>query len=238
MQASPSEPNGLERLKTRIQALREKTVTNGCTESEALAAAQKVAELLDRHNLSLSDVDLRKSDCETRSIDTARKTRIPLDYCISAIAAFCDCKAWQEKDQHGYNRFVFFGLRQDVEVAHYLADMIDVAILTEQAHYKFTSEYQDLPSSARATATSSFGTGMAISISQKLKDMKAARDVQNAATGRDLVVVKGVVLDREFDKLGLKLARAKNARRHVAADAFDAGKEAGARFSLHPALRK
>lgn len=238
MQAPAPEPNSLERLRTRIQALREKTVSNGCTESEALSAAQKVAELLDRHNLSLTDIELRKSDCETRSIDTARKTRIPLDYCIAAIAAFCDCKAWQEKDQHGFNRFVFFGLRQDVEVAHYLADMIDVAILTEQAQYKFTDEYQELPSSARATATSSFGIGMSISISQKLKDVKAVRDVQNAATGRDLVVVKAVVLDRDFDKLGLKLARAKNARRHVAAESFDAGKEAGAKFSLHPALKK
>ena len=39
---------GLDRLKTRIQGLRSKTTDNGCTESEALLTAAKVAELLDR----------------------------------------------------------------------------------------------------------------------------------------------------------------------------------------------
>ena len=38
----------LDRLKTRIQGLRSKTTDNGCTEAEALLAAAKVAELLDR----------------------------------------------------------------------------------------------------------------------------------------------------------------------------------------------
>ena len=35
---------GLDRLKTRIQGLRSKTTDNGCTESEALLAAAKVAD--------------------------------------------------------------------------------------------------------------------------------------------------------------------------------------------------
>ena len=49
----------LDKLKVRIQSLRAKTIENGCTEDEALSAAAKVAELLDRHDLSLSDVELR-----------------------------------------------------------------------------------------------------------------------------------------------------------------------------------
>jgi hypothetical protein len=36
----------LDKLKTRIQGLRAKTTDNGCTEDEALSAANKVAELL------------------------------------------------------------------------------------------------------------------------------------------------------------------------------------------------
>jgi hypothetical protein len=39
----------LDRLKTRIQGLRSKTTDNGCTESEALLAAAKVAELLGQY---------------------------------------------------------------------------------------------------------------------------------------------------------------------------------------------
>lgn len=54
----------LERLNGRIQALRAKTVDQGCTEAEALAPAVKVAELLDRYGLSLSELDLKRQTCE------------------------------------------------------------------------------------------------------------------------------------------------------------------------------
>lgn len=53
------DPAALDRLKTRIQGLRSKTTDNGCTEAEALLAAGKVAELLDRYDLSLTDVEIR-----------------------------------------------------------------------------------------------------------------------------------------------------------------------------------
>ena len=43
------DPEALDRLKTRIQGLRAKTIANGCTEAEAMLAAAKVAELLERH---------------------------------------------------------------------------------------------------------------------------------------------------------------------------------------------
>ena len=107
-------------LKTRIQGLRAKTTDNGCTEAEALLAAVKVAELLDRYDLSLTDVEIRNAQCEQREYETPRKKRIPLDDCIGAIANFCDCRVWREKNPAGESRYVFFGLRSDIEVARYL----------------------------------------------------------------------------------------------------------------------
>ena len=118
---------GLDRLKTRIQGLRSKTTDNGCTESEALLAAAKVAELLDRYDLSLTDVEIRDAPCEQREYETYRKKRIPLDASVGAIANFCDCRVWREKNQAGEARYVFFGLRSDIEVAHYLTELIDNA---------------------------------------------------------------------------------------------------------------
>jgi hypothetical protein len=53
-------------------------------------AAAKVAELLDRYDLSLTDVQIRDTPCEQREYETYRKKRIPLDGCIGAIANFCD----------------------------------------------------------------------------------------------------------------------------------------------------
>src|SRR5579863_746686 len=109
-------PDDLDKLRSRSDALRAKTIDNGCTEAEALAAAAKVAELLDRYDLSLSDVEIRAAPCERRSYETRAKKRIPLDECISAIAAFCDCRVWREKNSAGEGSYVFFGLRADIEV--------------------------------------------------------------------------------------------------------------------------
>ena len=51
--------SAFDKLRARIQTLRAKTIDNGCTEGEALAAAAKVSELLDRYELSLTDVEIR-----------------------------------------------------------------------------------------------------------------------------------------------------------------------------------
>lgn len=48
-----------ERIAAIIRALLEKTVANGCTEDEAIAAAAKAAEMLAKHNLTVDEVELR-----------------------------------------------------------------------------------------------------------------------------------------------------------------------------------
>ena len=121
----------LDRLVQRIQALRAKTVDQGCTEQEALAAAEKVAELLDRHGLSLSELELRRQACEGIGIDTGRRRTGPIDDCVPAIAEFFDCHAWGEKTASGALRYIFFGLSGDVEAARYLYELIDRAFETE-----------------------------------------------------------------------------------------------------------
>jgi Protein of unknown function (DUF2786) len=228
----------LDGLKSRIQALRAKTVDNGCTESEALSAAAKVAELLDRYDLSLSDVEIRQAACEKREFETFRKKRVPLDGCIGAIAHFCDCRVWREKNAGGNTRYVFFGLRADVEVAHYLTEMIDAAVRGELGRYKTTKAYQRFRHNERHMANSSFTFGMVGSIADKLMAMKEARDAANETTGRSLVVLKTAVVDAELKKLNLNLRASRAARRMVSEAAFEAGGAAGTSLAINPALRR
>ena len=232
-----TDPTSLDKLKMRIQALRAKTQDNGCTEAEALMAAAKVAELLDRHDLSLSDVELRETPCEPRVYETRRKKRIPLDYCISPIANFCDCKVWREKNAEGETRYVFFGLRSDTEVAHYMADLIDNAVRAELGRYKNTFAYQRFRHQDRHMANASFTLGMAMSIGAKLNDMKAQRDVLKKGGGRDLVVLKSSMVETEIKKLDLKLRPVRRQARMVSPKAFEAGGAAGSSLAINPGLR-
>ena len=232
------DPAALDKLKTRIQGLRAKTIDNGCTEGEALAAAAKVAELLDRYDLSLTDVELREAPCERREYETHRKKRIPLDDCIGAIADFCDCRVWREKNPAGEARYVFFGLSSDIEVAHYLTELIDSAVRAELGRYKTTSDYQRFRHQERHMANSSFAMGMVASIADKLTAMKAGRDEANSRTGRDLVVLKAAVVDSELAKLDLKLQTVRRAGRMVSPIAYEAGEVAGTSFAISPGIRK
>ena len=229
--------DALDKLRTRIQGLRAKTIDNGCTEGEALAAAAKVAELLDRYDLSLSDVEIREAPCERREYETHRKKRIPLDDCIGAIADFCDCRVWREKNAAGEARYVFFGLRSDIEVAHYLTEVIDTAVRSELGRYKTTAEYQRFRHQDRHVANSSFALGMVASIADKLVAMKAGRDEVNNGTGRGLVVLKAAVVDTELEKLDLKLRTVSSRSRMVSPAAYDAGGVAGASLAINPAIR-
>ena len=231
-----SNPAALEKLKLRIQALRAKTVANGCTEDEALSAAAKVAELLDRHDLSLSDVELRASSCERRVFETYRKKRIPLDDCIGAIAHFCDCRVWREKNAAGENIYVFFGLAADVEVAHYLAELIDGAVRAELGRFKTSVDYAKFRHQQRHLANASFALGMVVSIADRLVAMKAGRDQANEGAGRGLVVVKTSVVDAEFDKLDLNLRNQRSGGRMVSMTAYEAGGAAGASLAINPGL--
>ena len=220
----------LARLLQRIQALRAKTVEQGCTEQEALASAKKVAELLDRYGLSLGEVEMRDQACGGVGVDTGRRRRAPLDDCVPAIGLFCDCKVWIETTSSGAIRYVFFGLPADVEAAHYLYDLIVVTFATETSRCK--NEDITVASTARRVSTRSFQLGLAHGIRDKLSSMKSERDIANRlSTGRDLMPIKASIIEDELEKLGLSFhAKAQSRKRMVVAGAYHAGREAGQKF--------
>jgi len=223
----------LDKLKGRLQALRAKTTANGCTEEEALAAAAKVAQLLDQHDLSLSDLEIRQELCEKSVIDTRRKQRQPISACVPAIAAYCDCKVWLEKDETGI-RYVFFGLRPSLEMAHYVYDVI---VSTMQGGWESYVRSRKVIRHRR-DEKGSFQFGMAVSIAEKLMVMKAERDEANRrGSGRDLVLVRHAIVDAEYEKLNLNLRRGRASGKKVEASAFQAGQTAGQSLTLRPGVK-
>ena len=237
--AAPAEDAGLDRLRARIRGLRAKTVDQGCTEEEALAAAEKVADLLDRYGLSLSELELRHQPCEGFGIDTGRKRGAPLDDIVPAIAEFCDCRSWMETTPDKLIRHVFFGLPADTAGARYLYEVIAVTVETGTAAFRADDLYQEHHSSQRASATRSFQVGMVHSIAGKLHQLKQQRDSGiRSAHGRDLVPIKRGVIDEEMEKLGISFqSKVKRAGR-VLRDAYHAGREAGEAFEFNPGIEK
>ena len=222
-----------DRLKLRIAALLAKTVANGCSEAEAMSAAAKVADLLDRHALSLTDVELRASPCERIAFASRHKKRVPLEGCIGEVAAFCDCRVWREKGPEGRVAHVFFGLPEDAAAARDLACLIDDAVRAELGRYKTSRAYAGFDTRDRHMVNASFVLGMVGGIADKLDALKRARDTHHRSTGRDLALVKTSVVDEAFDRLGLTMIEGQSAaRRVIAAGAYEAGEAAGVGLPL------
>lgn len=92
----------------KIKSLMAKTTENGCTESEALLAAKKAAELMQRYNLSLSQIEIEseKYDADGRRFATGNVKRHfhGVVHCANNVAELCGCKGYMS----GFD-MVFFG---------------------------------------------------------------------------------------------------------------------------------
>lgn len=223
----------LDKVLARIQGLRNKTVERGCTEAEALLAAGKVAELLDCYGLLLSEVDIKEQSCASEGIETKRRRRNVLDYCVGAVAEFCDCRAWHERTQEGHLRNIFFGLPADVAGACCLYEKIEEAFNTETKNFKHGDFYNRCTSGQRRRAANSFRLGLGHGINTKLNQLKEARKTSvRTVGGRDLVPLKNSVIDEELANLGLNLRASRASRgRRVFSQAYYSGRVTGENLS-------
>jgi hypothetical protein len=223
----------LNKVKARIKALIEKTVSNGCTEAEAMAAAEMVGRLLERYALTMEEIDVREAACVQVAIPIGGQRRRPIDGCVTAIARFCDCKVWLAKDENQAS-YVFFGFEADTSLAAYLFALIDHAIRNELA--AFRARQTHLKGPALRTASTSFQQGMTVRVAARLDDMLRTRDASVArqrATGSALMLVKQNVVEDAFQKTDIRLVSAAVRAKIPVNGAFKHGLEAGDRVNLN-----
>lgn len=222
----------LARVKARIKALTEKTVSNGCTEAEAMAAAEMVGRLLERYALSMAEIDIRAEGCGQVEIPIDGQRRRPIDGCVPAIARFCDCKVWLSRGE-GQASYVLFGFPPDTALASYLFAVIDRAM--RSGLRAFRAEHPRLAGLALRRASQSFQHGMAGRLAERLGAMHSGRETSVAAQqapGTALMLIKHRVVEDAFREAKIRLIS--DGRRRVRLNgAFRRGREAGDRVDLH-----
>jgi hypothetical protein len=227
-----SQLNELSRVKARIKALTEKTVSNGCTEAEAMSAAEMVGRLLERYALTMDEIEIRAEQCVQLKIPLGGQRRRPIDGCVPAIARFCECKVWLNRTEFG-PCYVFFGFEPDTALAGYLFSVIDRAIASELARFR-SSQYR-LQGQTLRVASSSFQHGMAQRLAERLEAMHRERDVSVAAQraeGTALMLVKHRVVDDAFRETDIRLRAATSRTTIHLNGAFRHGRQAGDRVNL------
>lgn len=241
--------NTRETIANRIRNLLAKTVENGCTEAEALAAAEMARRIMDQHRLSQSDLEVQEEPIDEELVDRPTDRKIcAADLCLYGLDAYCGVETWyretQGRDKNGYHKWVrklvIFGLKSDVQMATYLYRMIASAIRVESdRHIQDNPVYHDdwLSPAQKAHRTikvkQSFQVGMGRRLGQRLNEMaKAANATAKTSSGTSLVVVKSAMVKEAYEALGLKFGRASKGPSAYDDNAYLAGKAAGDRVNL------
>lgn len=212
-----------ESILRRLRGLAAKTTGNGCTEEEALAAAEMVASLLDRYGFDQADLGLiEKEEIKEYPLTECGAKIGSLMGVVKAVANYCDMKVWKSSGQ-----VVFFGRETDGLLAKHLMSSFQNAMLLGWFSYR-----RSLEAAATPRAKESYEIGMMGRLSTRLNQMKGARsakvDEQTGRTGQSLVLVKTVDVDAAFKALGWKLKPARRTKgKSVEGNAYVAGQSAG-----------
>lgn len=116
-------------IKKKIRALLSKTVENGVTEGEAMLAAAKAAELMEKYDIETGDLE--------EPVEGIGEARLDIDPAMSdalwrigiAIGELCMCKFLVY--QINRSKVVFVGYDSDREIAAYLMEVCARALKNE-----------------------------------------------------------------------------------------------------------
>lgn len=218
-----------EKIAARIRALLAKTVANGCTEDEALAAAQKAAEMLARYNLTVDEVEMRASPFTQEGDIFDGLVGERMWKIAAAVAHLTDTRYWTSPAGVVPVAINFFGFDHEVAVARYLLVICANAMNTEQE--RMHANYALLVANARRRKIIPYLDGMADRLHQRIRKMKPP-----APTGRGLVVLRNQLIDDAMEQMKLKLSeRATRGSRDREAE-YLAGVRAGDGVALNTAM--
>ena len=120
----------------KIKALLRKTTENGASEAEAIAAAQKARELMDKHNVNVTPEETAERKARETKIKSQTKRRDQINSMAGSIARYCDCKVIFDNHNPCY-----IGLPEDVEMAEAMFIMLRDAANSEWKRFIKLPEY-------------------------------------------------------------------------------------------------
>lgn len=212
------------RMEAVIRSLMEKTIENGCTEAEAMQAALKAQELIERYQIEIGAEELKKEGVERQEFKPGGSYEMAFfTWGATSIGTFCDVKVYRQKIHNGsrYGTYTFFvvGLKSDLEFFRYLLKALSIHTLTGATLW---AAAEGLKGGTLTRTKTDFIKACASRISLRLVELVRARRAAQT-TGRALVPVDKQVMIRDWlSQQGIKLARGRSTSfRH--GNASDAG---------------
>jgi hypothetical protein len=218
-----------EKIAARIRALLSKTVENGCTEAEAISAAEKVAEMLAAYNLTVDEVQMRASpfDRHTERHEDAVGER--LWKVARAVAHLTGAQYWSSQSGVAPASIDFFGFAHEVDIAKYLLAVCARAMRQEHARLKRMNGL--LTQAAQRRKIMPFLDGMADRLHDRIWALKPP-----APTGKGLVVLHGQLITAAMADAGITIRDGRARASRDCEPGYADGLAAGDRVALNNAV--
>jgi len=174
---------------------------------EAISAMAKFNELMQRYNLTLTDLEVKAQGINFGPKKTAKgkenaKTRHPIAFCTLRIAAISNT----EIVTSGWNSRVFVGTPSDIQYAEFLYDLIYNSAERAAIAYKMSADYQrdiNLSKLKGDEIMWNYKYGFVIACNEALVKMIAEN---YKSQGPGLVVLKNELIKAFLDEQGTKAA--------------------------------
>lgn len=219
------------KIAARIRALLTKTVANGCTEDEAIAAAEMASRLLEKYKLTVDEVEMRENPFAQHAEAHSDLVGDRLWKVASAIADLTECEFWVSSAGIYPVEMNFFGFDHEVEISKYLLAICRNAMTTE--HDRLKKEVGLYRPERQRRKILPFLDGMADSLARRIRALKPDK-----VTGTGLIVLKKQLIEAEMKlrEIDLKNRRMRGSRNLE--DEYTQGYLAGERVSLNRGIHQ
>ena len=219
-----------ESVLNKIRALLAKTMENGCSEAEALAALGKAQAMRDAYAVTEAELNLTKEEkaiLRREPPGTKDPHRIKW-FLVGAVSKFCSCEGWRRRRDDG-GGIVFCGLPSDAQFASWLLDTLANFVQAEIVNFLMEAE----PSNEdRSAAIRGFVLGATDRIRQRLNELCKQSAALATSNAKALVVVKNAAVQAKLDELGIRFCGGSSSCGAWDGASYQAGMAAGNRASF------
>lgn len=217
-----------KKLLERVRAIMAKTLSNGCTEGEAMLALEKARELMAAYDISEAELGVTQEQESARVYKDATDDRYRIkSHLLYPVGKFTRCRPWTGSRYSDY-RVAFCGLESDVDFATWLLEMLQRFVLRELKAFQAERRAQGL--ACPRIISSSFVHGCVERIAERLRELAPPEPVGEATNA--LVVSRQALISKALSDAGIKLVKGRRRSSTVSPVAYKAGIGAGnaARF--------
>lgn len=176
-----------DNLIAKVRAMLAKTIENGCSEAEAVAAMQMAEDMMNKYEITEDDLKL---DDEKAVIDILHVVRDP--HKIAWKLAYWIAKFTETKSYGRHSRIKYAGLKTDTDFAIWLTETLTRFVQAELKSYMWKNGYQKLDPSRKRIVINGFVAGCTRCINTRFEEMVSKRQTVTNSTA--LVLAKNALI--------------------------------------------